>query len=155
MSYSIKIERFPYEEPDHLHLEWEVSNGRSNSCFEYYCGAKSLLKFADGLEYFPKTKSDDFLFEIGSETSSKIRWAYYFKFRVYVINSKGSSAIHIRFNNNRDLPYKEILEFCIISEPAILNRLGKLFREFSKLEKNFLVWSETENFIGDKYEYGD
>lgn len=33
MSYYIKIERLPYEEPYHLHLVWDVSNGNMSSCF--------------------------------------------------------------------------------------------------------------------------
>ena len=73
--------------------------------------------------------------------------------RVFMTNSRGSSAIQVRFCNNNELPYREIVEFCIQTEPAAINRLGKLFREFSKLERDFLVWSESDNFVGDNYEY--
>ncbi len=152
MSYHIKIERIPYEEPYHLQLVWDVSNGKVSSRFEYYDNAESLIKMAENLEQFPRNSSDVFLYEIGSEKPED-RFAYYFRFRVFTTDRRGSSAIQIRFCNNNDLPYREIAEFCIQTEPASINRLGKLFREFSKLEKDFLAWSESENFVGDKYEY--
>jgi hypothetical protein len=152
MTYYIKLERIPYEEPYHLQLLWDVSNGHISTCFEYYDNAKSLIEIAERLEEFPRHSSDVFLYEIGSERSED-RFAYYFRFRVFTTDLRGNSAIQIRFCNNSELPYREISEFCIQAEPANINRLGNLFREFSTLEKNFLVWSESSCFVGDKYEY--
>ncbi len=152
MSYHIKIERIPYEEPYHIQLLWDVSNGSVSSRFEYYDNADSLKEFAENLEQFPRHRDHVFLYEIGSEKPED-RFAYYFRFRVYTTNARGSSAIQVRFSNNRDLPYREIVEFCIQTEPAAINRLGKLLRKFSELRQYYLVWSETEDFVGDKFEY--
>ena len=152
MSNFIRIERIPYEEPYHIHLVWQVSNGNVSSIFDYYVNADSLLEIANHLEEFPRHKTDVFLYEIGSEKPED-RFAYYFRFRVFTTNSRGSSAIQIRFSNNRALPHREIVEFCLQTEPAAINRLGQLFREFAKLNEEFMAWSENESFIGDKREY--
>ena len=152
MSYHIKIERIPYEEPYHIQLLWDVSNGSVSSRFEYYANADSLKELAENLEVFPRHKDHVFLYEVGSE-SPEDRFAYYFRFRVSTTDAKGSSAIQVRFSNNRDLPYREIVEFCIQTEPAAINRLGKLFQKFSELKHDYLVWSEVDAFVGGKYEY--
>ena len=152
MSSYLRIERIPYEEPYHIQLVWSVSNGNTSSCFEYYDNADSLNEMAESLEAFPRHSSDEFLYEIGSEKPED-RFAYYFRFRVFTTNSRGSSAIQIRFCNNLDLPNREIVEFCIQTEPAAINRLGKLFHEFAKLKQQYMAWSNKESFIGNKYEY--
>ncbi len=148
----IKIERIPYEEPYHVQLVWNVSNGNCNSTFEYFDNADSLRKMAEALEQFPRHGKDVFLFEIGSEKPED-NFAYYFRFRVFTTDLKGQSAIQVRFCNNADLPYREISEFCIHAESAAINRLGNLFREFGKLEKEYMAWSDTESFVGQKNEY--
>ena len=152
MSNYLRIERISYEEPYHVQLVWSVSNGNISSCFEYYDNADSLKEMAKRLEEFPRHSSDVFLYEIGSEKPED-RFAYYFRFRVFTTDSRGSSAIQIRFCNNNELPYREIVEFCIQTEPAAINRLGKLFREFAKLEQEYMAWSDSESFIGSKHEY--
>ena len=149
MSNYIRIERIPYEEPYHVQLVWSVSNGNTSTSFEYYDNAESLIELADHLEQFPRHRDDVFLVEVGSERPED-RFAYYFRFRVFTTDSRGGSAIQIRFSNNGELPYREIAEFCIRTEPASLNRLGKLFREFAKLQHDCLAWTESEAFVGAK-----
>lgn len=107
---------------------------------------------AERLERFPQHHGDVFLYEIGSEKPED-RFAYYFRFRVFNTDSLGRAAIQIRFCNNNELPYREIVEFCIQTEPAAINKLGKLLREFALLEQEFIAWSEGEAYIGSKVEY--
>jgi len=152
MSNYIRIERIPYEDPYHVQLVWSASNGSVSTCFEYYDNADSLKEVAGRLENFPRHSSDVFLYEIGSEKHED-NFAYYFRLRAFTTDSRGSSALQIRFSNNRDLPYREIVEFCIQAEPAAINRLGKLFREFANLNQEYMAWSDTDSFIGSKYEY--
>src|SRR6266850_6080462 len=107
MDSYIRITRHPYEEPHHLHLEWEVSNGRQTAAFEVYVNADVLVHFANALETFPRHATDVFLFELGSERPED-RWAYYFRFRTFTTDGLGHSAVHIRFNNNQDVPERAI-----------------------------------------------
>ncbi|MCU8021544.1 MULTISPECIES: hypothetical protein [unclassified Shewanella] len=152
MSNYLRIERIPYEEPYHVQLVWDVSNGNIKSRFEYYDNADALTEIGKRLATFPRQIGDIFLYEIGSEKPED-RFAYYFRLQVFTTNSRGSSAIQIRFCNNRDLPYREVFKFCIQTEPAAINRLSKLFLEFAKLEHEYLAWSDSESFIGSKHEY--
>ncbi len=142
MESFIRLERVPYEEPHHLNLVIQVSNGRQQGELEFYDNALTLLEIAEALESFPRDISDSFLWQLGSEQPSD-NFAHYFYFMVHCYKKTGQSAIYIRFNNNRDLPDREISEFCIKTYPADINRLGALFREFSKLETKVLEWSAT------------
>jgi hypothetical protein len=135
----IRIIRTPYEEPHHIQLEIEASNGSHTAKFQVYVNATVLSEWAKHLEVYPRHNSDVFLFEIGSERSED-RWAYYFRLRVFMIDGSGHCAILLRTNNNQDLPDRELAEFCIRAEPSQINNLGKLFREFSKLKHHELEW---------------
>jgi hypothetical protein len=61
----------------------------------------------------------------------------------------GHCAIHLRFNNNGELPDREISEFCIEAEPLALNRLGKLIEKFAQLKHEILYW---DLISGELYE---
>lgn len=147
MSTYLRITRIPYEEPYHLELRVEASNGRQSACFGFYIGAQLLIEIADELEVFPQHSSHVFLQEVGSERPED-RWAYYFRFRVFPVDGFGRCALQLRFNNNQELPHREISEFCIETVPAQINRLGKMFRQFAKLESPVLEWSPSEKSAG-------
>jgi hypothetical protein len=143
MTPSIKITRYPYEEPYHLNLVMEATNGRIRGQIEFYINSEELIELADEFEVFPGHASAVHLWELGSEKSED-RFAYYFRFRLFTTDSVGYCAIQLRFNNNEDLPDREISEFCIPVEPSGLNRLGKLFREFAKLNHEVLYWEPND-----------
>lgn len=143
MTPSITILRYPYEEPYHVHLVIVASNGRLRGQPELYANAGALSQLADKLDVFPRHASDVHLWELGSERPED-GFAFYFRFRLFVTNAAGSCAIQLRFNNNQDVPQKELSEFCIAVEPSGLNRLGRLLREFAKLEQEVLHWTHSE-----------
>lgn len=146
MDYFIKITRTPYEEPYHLQLWLEVSNGRQTASMEIYVNTDALVDAGKSLEQFPRHATDVYLFELGSERPED-RWAYYLRIRAFLTNGRGHCALLFRMNNNRDLPYRELAEFCIEAEAANINRLGSLLRDFSKLEHDTLLWSSSESVI--------
>lgn len=146
MNPSIRITRLPYEEPYHVNLVLDVSNGQRSWELEIYDNAESLVSLAENLKVFPRHRDDVFLWELGSEYPED-RWAYYFRFRVFVIDGAGHSAIQIRFNNNKNLPEREVVEFCIKAEPAQINRLGQLCEEFAKLKHELLVWEGNDGSL--------
>ena len=143
MSHSISITRYPYEEPYHLRLVIGASNGRLRGQLEFYTNPDALTQIADELEVFPRFASAVHLWELGSERIED-RIACYFRFRLFTTDSAGHCAIQLRFNNNGNLPVREISEFCLFAEPTGLKRLGKLFREFAKLEHEVLHWTPSE-----------
>ena len=140
MTYFLRVTRTPYEEPYHLQLFLEASNGRQSASLEIYINADSLSEIASALIAFPRHASDEYLFEVGSEREED-RWAYYWRFRAFLTDALGHSALLFRFNNNRELPYRELAEFCIETDPASINRLGELLMGFAKLQHKTLYWS--------------
>jgi hypothetical protein len=141
----IKIVRVPYEEPHHLELHIEASNGLVAGTVEIYVTPDHLIRIADALESFPHTLSDEFVFELGSEKPED-RWGFYFLLRVFY-TQLSHCAIHMRLNNNEPLPNRQIAEFCMHITVPQLNDLGKRFRELAKLSESSLEWSPDSGAI--------
>jgi len=146
MKNLLEIERIPYEEPYHINLIFKASNNTCAGKLEIYDNADSLIKCAKALEVFPRHSTDSFLWELGSERLED-NFAFYFRLRVFLLDSAGHGCIQIRLNNNDNFPEKAITEFCITCEPAGINRLGTLFREFAKLKSSKLIWNGIEGEI--------
>lgn len=148
MNSSIRITRYPYEEPHHVHVAFDVRNGIQALYLEIYDNADSLRRLAEGLEAFPRHRDDVFLWELGSEYPED-RWAYYFRFRAFVTDDLGHCAIQFRFNNNRVLPHRQIAEFCITAEAGQIDRLGQLCGKFAELKHELLVWEGNSGALYD------
>lgn len=132
-----------HDGPEEIKLVMNASNGSSSGCIEFYSHGDELVKWADHLERFPRHPTDVFLYELGSERPED-RWSCYFRFRAFLTDSVGHCALHFRFTNNRELPDREISEFCIRAEAASINRLGVALRTFSTLGHELLHWSPVE-----------
>jgi len=143
---SIKIIRNPYEEPYHINLIFKASNGESSGINLIFDNAEKLKKLADILEDFPFNSKRTFLWELGSENPND-NFAFYFKCEFSLIKHSSECVIGIRLNNNQEGIEKSISEFNIKCYPAEFNKLGQLFREFSKLEKETLTWNGLEGKV--------
>jgi len=139
----IKITRFPYEEPYHLNLLIEASNGRMNGRLGYYCNASDLIELGNKLLGYLGNKEQTIVYELGSEKPED-RFAFFLSLRVLPLDLAGHSVIRIRINNNRPPPETEACEFCIQVDVIDVNRLGSLFVGFGKLEHRVLDWSATD-----------
>lgn len=146
VSSYLKVTRTPYEEPHHLNLLVQASNGRQTGELEIYAATEDLVRCADALSAFPRHATEVFLWEIGSERPED-RWAFYFRLRAFVAKPSGECALQVRFNNNQDLPAREITEFCLQAEPSQINRLGRLFQEYASLRHEVLVWSVVDGSL--------
>jgi hypothetical protein len=105
----------------------------------FYAGTQVLVEWGDAMDAFPAHKDSVYLWEYGSERPED-RWAYYLRLRLFTTDSVGHCAIQLRLNNNRELPDREIAEFCIRVEASQINRLGALSRKFSDLDDEVLYW---------------
>ena len=146
MEKQIKIVRRPYEEPYHINLIFKASNGDSTGKLEIYDNADRLKELADALKDFPFNGTKRLLWELGSEKPED-RFAFYFKCEFSLIEFSSECLIRIRLNNNENGIEKSISEFNILCYPAELNKLGQLFREFSKLEKETLMWNGLDGIV--------
>jgi hypothetical protein len=151
MTSYIRLIRYPYEEPYHLDLGITASNGYARGRLQLYVGAQELAHWAEGIETFPVHARSVLLWQYGSERPED-RCACYFRMRVFTEDAQGHSAILFRFNNNADLPHRQISEFCIRTDPAPINRLGQLLREFAKLKHDVLEWSPTSGRLFESLE---
>ena len=136
----IKITRFPYEEPYHLNLFIQASNGNMNGKLGYYCNANDLNSLGNELLCFPGKEGKKITYQLGSEKPED-RFAFFFRLEVISLDLAGHSAIRIRINNNQPPPATEASEFCIPTDVADVNRLGSLLVAFGKLEHRVLDWS--------------
>lgn len=149
METLLKITRHPYEEPYHLNLDFQASNGRQAGFLEIYCVADDLRHAARELSVFPRHSSDVFVWEIGSEYPED-RFGFYFRFRAFTLDSRGSCAIQFRFNNNQELRYREMSEFCIEAEASKINLLAQLIHEFAGLQHSTLWWDTQSGGLDDE-----
>ncbi len=143
---SIKIRRYPYEEPYHLNLRIAASSGRLNGQLEYYCNATDLSSLGRQLADFSGKRSEEVVYELGSEKPED-RFAYFLSLRVKILDDFGHCALLVRINNNRTVPEREICEFCIKAEVPDINRLGKLMIEFGHLQHLVLDWSVQDGCL--------
>lgn len=146
MKSLFRLTRFPYEEPYHLNLRLDASNGEQATTFEYYANATDLTKLGDALSNFSGNDRQEHLYEIGSE-SPEDRWAYYLRLRTFLITSRGESGIEIRVNNNEKPPDRSVAEFTIRTEIASINRLGDLLTKFGQLNHRVLEWDGSDGVL--------
>jgi hypothetical protein len=147
----IKIRRYPYEEPYHIHLEFTVSNGSFCGGTDFYCNAEDLSKIGIALQSFPRGVGDEYRYECGSEKPED-RCYRYFLMRAYTTDLVGHCAIQFVINNNSAEPSEGACRFSIKAEAASINRLGTLFEKFSELKHLELSWSPTEEELFEDYQ---
>lgn len=145
MNSYLKLTRIPYEEPYNLELQLEVSNGVFTGALHMYLKRSDIEEIGNALLSFPRNATDVYRFEVGSERAED-RWAYYFLLRAFTFGAR-QTAILFRLNNNGDLPFRALSEFCVEAEAAHINTLGRLLLEFAKLEHERLVWSSAESAV--------
>ena len=136
----IIVKRYEYEEPYHLHLDFFISNGNLTSSIDIYSSPEELKKIGHGLASFPSKVGDEYCYVYGSEDPAD-RFYRYFHIRAYTIDSPGHCAIQFKTQLNQAEPNEGQSLFSLVADPAAINRLGKLFIEFSKLKHKEFHWS--------------
>jgi len=140
------VERFIYEELHPLHLQFSATNGVFSGSFDDYWGVGNLEEIGNGLTNFPKRIGDEYKYEAGSSRLED-NYAYHFILRAYTTGSSGHCALQFTINKNSSPPHEGICTFSIPAEVAAINRLGKLFCRFAKLEHHKFVWTETDESL--------
>lgn len=141
---SIRIQRFPYEEPYHVQLNLSAENGRFSDGLDFYTGVPCLKQFAASLQDFPKHIGDEAEFKYGCPRKED-RMYRYLLIRAYTIDGVGHCAIQFTFNNHEDEPDDGCASFSTLADAAAVNRLGKLLEKFSELQHLELFWSPHED----------
>ena len=84
MKTLLKLTRFPYEEPYHIELHVEASNGRQHAAIEFYTNANDLDELGDALMHFPDSETKEHIYEIGTADPAA-EFAYHLLFRFFLI----------------------------------------------------------------------
>lgn len=145
------LRRHPYEEPYHLHLEWQVTNGDFAACIDTYANADDLIAIGQGLLNFPSRVPDEFSYEYGSE-NPQARFYRYFLMRAYTVGNRGHCGLQFVLNLNQAEPEEGKCTFSIQTEPASLNRLGELFLRFRELGHLELRWGSEEASLNETHQ---
>lgn len=138
MTSLLRITRHAYEEPHCVNLVVQASTDGCSAELEVYANAEDLARAADALEAFLRPDRE-FKWELGSERPDD-RFAFYFLLRVWQVSAAGRCAAGIRFCNNQQPPDRRVAEFSWLVEPADVDRLGRSFREFSRLASDAMEW---------------
>lgn len=145
----ITITRYPYEEPYHVRLHIEASNGQITGRLTHYCNADRLEVIGKQLQIFTGTLSEEVVYEAGSEAPPS---ASFLSLKAKPIDSFGHCALTIHLNNNRKPPDGEMSMFSITANVADLNRLGDLLVGFGRLQHTVLKWRVQDGeLIEDAY----
>jgi hypothetical protein len=147
----IRIQRFLYEEPYHLQLGLDASNGHFRGGFDFYTSTKDLIGLGKQLRDFPESSADEVSWVYGSDVPAD-RCYRYLAIRAYVTNASGHCAIQFTLNSNSSEPHEGQCKFSILAEAAAINRLGDLLIGFGKLKHLELFWSCTEGELFEDYQ---
>ncbi len=144
----IKVRRFPYEEPYHTQVVFQVSNGLFMGTSDIYCAVADLEAIGSTLEAFPSRVPDEYRFEYGSERPED-RFSRYFLLRAVTTDWAGHCAVQFRMNLNEEVPRDGVCAFSILAEAGRINRLGALFLRLHKASRGQIQWGPIE---GDSFE---
>lgn len=136
----IIVKRYEYEEPHYLHLDFRISNANFTSSIDIYSSPEELKKIGQELASFPKKIGDEYRYVYGSEDPAD-RFYRYFHIKAYTTDLRGHCAIQFKIQLNQAEPNEGQSLFSLVAEPAEINRLGKVFIEFSKLKHKEFHWS--------------
>ena len=148
------VRRFPFEEPYHAHLEFEVDNGSFVGQTDFYCNTREIAEIGNSLLTFPKRIGDEYVYRNGSD-DPKDNCYRFFLMRAYTVGLLGHCALQFTINANLQEPADGMSRFSICADPADLARLGELFSEFAKLKHLELVWSPTGGDLHEEHQETD
>lgn len=137
----IIVRRYEYEEPQNTQLEFIISNGQFSSTVDFYCEVKDIKEIGKALISFPTRIDDEYCYSYGS----KDNYYRFFLIRAYTTDGVGHCAIQFKINLNEEEPLEGESLFSLRAEAAAINKLGKLFIEFSKLEHKEFHWSPNDH----------
>jgi len=132
MERKIKIRALNIENEE-VHFQIELANAVNSTSIDFYGYIDEFRSFGAELCSFPQNINHKIQYELGEQGN---KWAYYILLRVFCYETNGYSAI----NNNREEPYKNYSEFCIMTVPASINKLGQLLKGWKMENEKEIEW---------------
>ncbi|MGI9527458.1 MAG: hypothetical protein ACR2MS_10150 [Weeksellaceae bacterium] len=114
-----------------------VDNGICSVKIEVYGYDDDFQNFAKELIEFPQKITDEVKLEFGEKDH---KWAFYLMIKAYCYLNNGQSALEINAWNNGYLQTEFNTKFTLKSEPASLNRLGVLLKNWNPHNYENFEW---------------
>ena len=115
------LEHLRTDDDSMLHVQFQAASSGMSGRIEIYCDPIQLLKFASGLQEFPRNLQHVVAYEYGPKES----WASYLSLKAWVLDATGRSAIEVRFENRLEPPHAAAGHFYLACFPASANELGR------------------------------
>jgi hypothetical protein len=146
MKPCIRLTAKSVEDPGHLFVKLEASNGRITASSDIFASKAKLKELADQLEDSRGEHNTHIDFTYGSE-DPEVQWAGFFSLVVRPVDTQGHCCVLVRGNNMRVVPNREIFEFCIETEWAQVNHLGQMLQTYIKMAHRILEWHPLDPML--------
>jgi hypothetical protein len=104
-----------------VQLRFSLEGAGFAATVDFYSYGEALEEFGRALHEFPRSSTDEVVFENGSSAANSYRWLV---LRAFVFNSVGHSALEVECQRNGTRLVSARSRFAVELEPATLNRLG-------------------------------
>ncbi len=134
------VNRLPYEEPYHTHLEVFASNGTFAGGLDIYCAVEEVAEIGAALLKFPSAVPDEYEYRYGSPDPTA-RMYRHFMLRAYTVDHAGHCALQFVMDRNTEPPDDGRCVFSMRVDSAQLARLGRLFQRLAERPSTAFRWT--------------
>lgn len=139
-----------------FNLKFIISNGLfSASIDDIYCSVEDIDQMGKALREFPKKIPDEYRYEhkVGKLEDDDYR---YFFLKLSTMNSVGDSFLQFQININPEEPswakYGGMCKLYFPADVADINHLGRMLKQFRKLEHLELRWNAVDGKLYEEYQ---
>lgn len=124
-----------------LELRFSMQGSGFAAEINFYEYAETIEAFGRALQEFPRSPTDEVIFENGSTAPNTYSWLV---LRVFVFDGVGHSALEVECQRNGTRLVSARSRFAVELEPATINRLGSELKNwaFSGGDQSLLFDSE-------------
>jgi len=105
-----------------VQLQFSMEGAGFAATIDFYSNRDALEEFGRALQEFPRSSTDEVVFENGTSATNSYGWLV---LRAFVVDSVGHSALEVECQRNGTRLVSARSRFAVELEPATLNRLGR------------------------------
>lgn len=125
----------------YMRLVFSARNETFSGRMVFSCEISKLRELGGALTRFPNKVPDSYLWENQTDVGASYPNEH-ISLRAYTVEGFGYSALQVEIDTGCPEPEDGRCRFSIgPTEPAALNRLGKLLVEFTKMQHRELIWT--------------
>ncbi len=136
MDNSLRFERTYTDDDGMVRIHGSATLDGFSAHQDFYCHPDQVRDFAEQAAVFPRSPTDELVFEVGEEGYRDYSW---FRLRLQVIDGVGHCFLSIAVSNNLDSYEGRRSEFGVACEVAAVNRLGRQLAAWSASPEQAIV----------------